>query len=664
MDSLTRLFYGLRNRHFFIFDAVAFLLLPVLAIAIRLDGNMDLAQFGVGLFAVMVTFTAIKLTLFYFSGMYQRYWRYASIDEAAYIGVLTGVAVVMQTFAFIGFYHIQFLPFSDIPRSVPLIDGMLTFLYVGGIRMSIRLSERSKERTTRSNGARTLIVGAGKAGVSLVSEMQRNPGNGYRPVAFVDDDPKKLGLYIRGLGIVGGRNDIPAIVKKYKVSKVITAMPTAPGQDIREVFDICKGLGVEVNTLPSIFEIINGKVKLDSIREIRIEDLLRRDPVKTNISKVASFISGKRVLVTGGGGSIGSEICRQILNFSPEEIGILDHGENAAFDIQQELLKSIHAHRNNGRREQPFPEIKVYIADIRSVSRLKVIFEQFKPDIIFHAAAHKHVPMMEENVSEAVSNNIFGTRNLLYLSSRFGIKHFVNISTDKAVNPSSIMGATKRVSETQVLQAAKMTGNQYVCVRFGNVLGSNGSVIPTFKRQILQGGPVTVTHPDIKRYFMTIPEAVQLVLQASVIGDGGEIFVLDMGEAIRISDLAKDLIKLSGLECDSDIRIEYTGLRPGEKLFEELFIPGEEYAQTEHEKILIACNASQVIPNGLDDIIEDLHNAAKRDNAVAVKLLLHKLLPEYTNGVSVSGNGRHNGNDKHNEDIPENGGQLAVGSGQ
>lgn len=629
MNRVTGVFAGLRNRHFFVLDAFAFLCIPIIAVAIRMDGNVDLSRFGFGLLSIMLTFTVIKLSLFYFSGMYQRYWRYASVDEVAYIGIITGIAIIFQTIAFIALYHIEFLPFADIPRSVPLIDGMLSFLYVGGIRFSVRLTERARERAIESNGHRTLVVGAGKAGVSLVTEMQRNPDNGYLPVALIDDDRKKHKLQIRGLYIEGDRYKIPEVVKKYSIAKVIIAMPTASGQDIREIHDICRMAGVTVNTLPSIFEIINGQVKLDSIREVSIEDLLRRDPIRTNISKVSEFISGKKVLITGAGGSIGSEICRQIMQFSPAEIAILGHGENTVFEIQQELLKMIRLYHKNGDNGRYTPELKTFIADIRSESRLKLIFDNFKPDIIFHAAAHKHVPIMEDNIAEAISNNIFGTRNLLFLASRYNVEHFVNISTDKAVNPTSIMGVSKRIAEILVMQTAKRTGKKYVCVRFGNVLGSNGSVIPTFKRQILQGGPITVTHPDVKRYFMTIPEAVQLVLQASVIGNGGEIFVLDMGQPLKIEDLAKDLIRLSGLEYGKDVRIEYTGLRPGEKLFEELFISGEEYAPTEHDKILIACNASQIIPEGLDDYIESLFIAARRNKEKVVREVLHHLVPEY-----------------------------------
>ncbi len=644
MNTIASFFSRLRNRHFFILDSIAFLTIPTIALFIRLDGNVDFSDFGYGLFTITIIFAFLKLSLFYFSGMYQRYWRYASVDELAFIGVLIGMVLVLQTITFIILYQVKFLPISDLPRSIPVLDGILSFVVVGGIRFSVRISERAKERAARYGGVRALIVGAGKAGVSLVSEMQRNPEQGYIPVGLIDDDRRKSRLQIRGIAIEGNKYKIPEAVKRLRVDKVIIAMPSAAGKDIREVHDLCRMAGVPVSTLPSIFEIINGQVKLESIRDVSIDDLLRRNPIKTNINKVADFINGKRVLVTGAGGSIGSEICRQILPFSPSKIALLGHGENTIFDIQQELLTMVRLYHKNGGNGHRVPDIHAFIADIRSESRLKIIFEKFRPDIIFHAAAHKHVPMMEENIAEAVSNNIYGTRNLLFLSSRYNVNHFVNLSTDKAVNPTSMMGVSKRLSELLVMQAAKRTGKKYVCVRFGNVLGSNGSVIPTFQRQIQRGGPVTITHPGVKRYFMTIPESVQLVLQSSVIGRGGEIFVLDMGEPIKIEDLAKDLIKLSGFEYNKDIKIKYTGLRPGEKLFEELFISGEEYAPTEHEKILIACNASQIVPDTLDEHIETLFGAAKRNNETAVKEILHHIVPEYK-PFDGSGSKSDNGSD-------------------
>jgi FlaA1/EpsC-like NDP-sugar epimerase len=636
MNTITKVFFNLKNRHFFLFDAIGFLVLPLAALLIRLDGDVRWEHYGPGLVAVMLVFPLIKLTIFYFSGMYQRYWRYASIDEVAYIGIITAIAVLLQTIFFIIFYHVSFLPFGDIPRSVPVIDGMLSFIFVGGTRFSVRLVERFNElstqnyRTQRKQSGRTIIIGAGKSGISLVSEIQRSPQHGIIPVAFIDDDRRKRRLRIRGLDVVGDRTQIPNIVRKYKAERAIIAMPTAPGREIREILEICKLCNIRVSTVPSIFEIINGKIRLESVRDVQIEDLLRREPVHTDINKVAAFISRRKVLVTGAGGSIGSEICRQILSFNPEEVVLLGHGENSLFEVEQEMRNAVASlYRNGHGKDSIPPKIRSYIADIRSISRMKILFDSFVPDIIFHAAAHKHVPMMEVNPTEAISNNVIGTKNLLYLATRYGVENFVNISTDKAVNPSSVMGASKRIAEILVLQAAQKVKKKYVCVRFGNVLGSRGSVVPIFKQQIAEGGPIQVTHPEIRRYFMTIPESVQLVLQASVIGKGGEIFVLNMGEPIRIVDLAKDLIRLSGIDDGKEIEIEYTGLRPGEKLFEELFVHGEEYAPTEHEKILIACNASQVVTGEFDEKIDRLTSAAERNNLLVMKRMLAELLPEF-----------------------------------
>jgi FlaA1/EpsC-like NDP-sugar epimerase len=641
MDSLSGFIYGLKNRHYFILDAVVFLLLPLVALAIRLDGNIQLSDHASGLLTVMILFPVVKLSIFYFSGMYRRYWRHASIDELAYIGVVALAAIITQTFLFIVLYQFPSFPISGIPRSIPLIDGMLTFIVVGGLRFSIRLMERTNELRNNGDGEHVLIVGAGKAGISLAGEMQRNPQHGFEPIGFIDDDREKTSLRVRGLQVLGDRSMIPVIVQKYKVSRVVIAMPTASGRDIRDIVNISKQTKARISTLPSLFEIINRRVRVDSLRDVQIDDLLRREPIQTDIAKVARFISGKKVLVTGAGGSIGSEICRQILSFNPEELVLLGHGENTVFEIQMELQKSLNA----VRREHPerfMPKVSAFIADVRSYSRLKMFFDSVHPDMIFHAAAHKHVPMMEMNPAEAITNNVLGTRNLLFLASRYEVRNFVMISTDKAVNPTSIMGASKRIAEILVMQAAKRTGNRYVCVRFGNVLGSRGSVVPIFKQQIANGGPVIVTHEDMRRYFMTIPEAVQLVLQASVIGKGGEIFVLDMGDPVRIVDLAKDLIKLSGFEVGRDIQIVYSGLRPGEKLFEELFIPGEEYAPTEHQKVLIACNASQIIPDGLDQMIEELVVASKRNNELLIRSTLKRVIPEYS-PIGEPANG-HSGN--------------------
>lgn len=617
----------LRNRHFLILDIFFLSLTPLLSLIIRLDGKIDFDQYFFGLLWCTIIFLILKITVFYKFGLYNRYWNSASVDELAKIIFIVFWAVIMQTSLFVLFNNISVLDFEILPLSLPLLDGIFTFIFVASTRFSLRLMERLMERRNMSyHGDRVLVVGSGKAGTSIVMEMQRNPQLGLNPVAFVDDDNDKKGLKIRGVPVLGTRNSIPEIISKHDINKVIIAMPTAPGSEIRDIVSICRKTGVQTRTIPGIFEILDETVRIDSIRQVQIEDLLRREPVQTDIKSVADFLKGKKVLVTGSGGSIGSELCRQILYCNPSQIILLGQGENSIFDIHHEVMKRLSL--TNGKLIQT--KVETFIANIRSYDRLDSILKETRPDVIFHTAAHKHVPMMELNSCEAVSNNIKGTQNLIELSLKHNVKDFVFISTDKAVNPSSIMGASKRVAEMIVLKAAREHGKSYSAVRFGNVLGSRGSVVLTFKRQISEGGPVTITHPDIERYFMTIPEAVQLVLQASVIGKGGEIFVLDMGKPLKILDLAKDIIRLSGYEVDKDIKIVLTGLRPGEKLYEELFIPGEKYEKTIHGKILIATNASHFIPDQFEKNLAILLSKRHENDKEAIVNMLKLLVPEYS----------------------------------
>ncbi|MEO8447102.1 MAG: nucleoside-diphosphate sugar epimerase/dehydratase, partial [bacterium] len=585
-----------------------------------------------GLVWCTMIFLVLKISLFYKLGLYKRYWNSASIDELAKLIYIIFWAVVLQTTIFIVFNNLNILYFETLPLSTPLLDGIITFFFVAGVRFSIRLSERLNERRKISyHGERVLVVGSGMAGNSIVQEMQRNPQLGLNPVAFIDDDIEKKGLKIRGLPVMGTRHSLPEVIAKMDINKVIIAMPTAPGSEIRDIVSICRNSGVQARTIPGIYEILDEKVRIDSIRQVQIEDLLRREPVKTDTNKVKDFLKGKKVLVTGSGGSIGSELCRQIIKCNPSELILLGQGENSIFDIQYEVLKRLSI--TNGKKLDT--QVKTIIANIRSFDRLDSIFAEHQPDVIFHAAAHKHVPIMEMNSCEAISNNVKGTQNLIDLSLKHNVGHFVYISTDKAVNPSSIMGASKRVAEMIVLKAARVYGKNYSAVRFGNVLGSRGSVVLTFKRQIAEGGPVTVTHPDMQRYFMTIPEAVQLVLQASVIGKGGEIFVLDMGKPVKVLDLAKDIIRLSGYEVEKDIKIINTGLRPGEKLYEELFIEGEIYEKTIHEKILIATNASHFISDNFDENLEALLTRKYDSDRDTIVSLLKRLVPEYLTNEQV-----------------------------
>ena len=630
IKTLSNQLSKLRNRHWFIFDITIFAMTPLLALSLHFDGDLNLQEYISQLAVATILFLVVKLIVFWGCGFYKRYWRYASIEEVIYIVMLMMGVIVIQTTLFNILDKTFNMLLGNLPQSLPILEGILSGICVIALRFSVRVVERVNHRQKISkHRERVLIIGAGNAGVSLVEDMQRNPQFGVYPVGFIDDDIKKQHIHLRGIPVLGDRYKISEVIKTLKIQKIIIAMPTVSGQIIREIVDICQANGVQPSTLPGIHEILNGRVRVDSIRDIKIEDLLRREAIHIDIKRVSKFIKDKTVLITGSGGSIGSELCRQIFRCHPAKIILIGHGENSVFNIQQELEQLIQILKNNGQSVINIPQIYTFIADIRVRSRLEHAFERFKPDVIFHAAAHKHVPLMELNPAEAITNNVIGTRNLLQVALQYNVEHFVMISTDKAVNPTNVMGASKRVAEMLVLQAAKQSGKSYVAVRFGNVLGSRGSVVPTFQKQILAGGPITVTHPDICRYFMTIPEAVQLVLQASVLGRGGEVLMLNMGEPVKIVDLAKELIHLSGYEVNKDIDIVFTGLRPGEKLFEELFIEGEEYEKTEHEKLLVVKNASQILPSYLDITVETLLGVAAKNDADSIMLLLSQLVVGY-----------------------------------
>ena len=489
-----------------------------------------------------------------------------------------------------------------LPRSIPFIFWPLALLVTGAPRFAIRLSAQYARRRPTPHHAslntpqHVLVVGAGDAGAIVVREMLNNPSLGMEVIGFVDDDPRKRSARIAGVPVLGNRRAIPQLVLDYDIDLVIIAIPTAPGREVRDIVAICEKAGVPTKTMPGLYEMLGGTVSVNQLRNVQIEDLLRREPVQTDTEAVRRLIAGKRVLVTGGGGSIGGEVCRQILRFGPSDLLVLGHGENSIFEVCAQLDQQLTAMARAHSSVLPtVPQVHPVIADIRFPDRIRAVFEQYRPEIVFHAAAHKHVPLMEVNPTEAISNNVLGTRNLLDAAVIAGVEHFVMISTDKAVHPKSVMGASKRVAELLVYQTAWENSKPYVAVRFGNVLGSRGSVLQTFKQQIAAGGPITITHPDMKRYFMTIPEAVQLVLQAAVLGQGGEVFMLDMGEPVKIVDLAQDLIELSGLEVGRDIEIVFTGMRPGEKLHEELFISGETYRRTEHQKIFVIESATGTV---------------------------------------------------------------------
>jgi FlaA1/EpsC-like NDP-sugar epimerase/lipopolysaccharide/colanic/teichoic acid biosynthesis glycosyltransferase len=621
------------NRHLFWADALISLFVPLLALEIRLDGDIftelgDPNRYIQTIIIVTIAFLIIKLSTLHLFGFYKHFWRYASIDELVKLAAWA-IAVITIESGLVYIETITNLTPYNLPRSLPILDGLLSFILIGGLRLSKRSVERLEYRSRRNQGDRTLIIGAGHSGITLVQEMQGNPALGFSPVAFIDDAQEKRGLRIRGIPIVGDRQDIPGILESLAIQRVVIAMPTAPGSVIREVSEVCRKMGIQTSTIPGTREILSNRVSAKNIRDIQIEDLLKRDPISTDLRQVNALLQGKRVLITGAGGSIGSELCRQILRSRPAAMLLVGKGENSIFHIQQELEQLILHLKDDHESDGYSPELITFIADIRSTDRLDYIFAQTRPDVVFHAAAHKHVPLMELNVSEAISSNVIGTKNLLDVAQRYHVSNFVMISTDKAVNPTNVMGASKRVAEMLVLQAAKTTGQAYDVVRFGNVLGSRGSVVPTFQRQIRAGGPVKITHPDICRYFMTIPEAVQLTLQAAVLSIGGKIMMLDMGKPIKIINLAQDLIRLSGYEVGKDIQIVCTGLRPGEKLFEELFIEGEEYERTKHEKIMIVQNASQQISTNLESLFYSLTDAALKNNTDLVIVLLEQLVAGY-----------------------------------
>ncbi|MCX8130849.1 MAG: polysaccharide biosynthesis protein [Clostridia bacterium] len=520
---------------------------------------------------LVITATIIKIATYVFFKLYSSLWRYASIYEMINIIVAAFISNTIMT----GYMYVV-----DVrPRSIFIITFFTDVFVIGGIRFAYRAFRRiAKGEVIRlKDYKRVLIIGGGDAGAIIVRELKLHHELKSRPVAIIDDDVMKQGKKLNGVPIVGQRKDIADIIQKKQIDEIIIAIPSASNKVVNEIFTECSKTDCKVKILPSVAQLIDESVMIQKIRDVDIEDLLGRDPIKLDNDEIASYINGKVVLVTGGGGSIGSELCRQVISFQPRQIIILDNYENNLYDIQNELIAAY-----------PDMDIVGIIASIREKYRLENVFAKYKPEVVFHAAAHKHVPLMEANPTEAIKNNVFGTLNVAECADRFGVKRFVLISTDKAVNPTNIMGATKRIAEMIIQAINKYSNTEFVAVRFGNVLGSNGSVIPLFKKQIEQGGPVTVTHPEIIRYFMTIPEAVQLVMQAGAMAKGGEIFVLDMGEPVKIYDLARNLIKLSGFEPDVDIKIEFTGLRPGEKLYEELLMAEEGLQATKNNKIFVA----------------------------------------------------------------------------
>ncbi len=616
-------------------DAVCINFSYILAFLMRFEFSLSSDQ-AMGYFMVYLNdlfwLTAIKLIIYWVCGLYNSLWRYAGTEELVKVLFVTVAANAMS---------ISYLRMTQqfLPRGISAIVTILDILLIGGVRLGYRTlrnmrspgnfdvikgrrSRNVSESVLGSDVIKVMLVGAGDAGATMIKEMRMHPENGKKVVVAIDDDPAKVGKRIAGVKIAGGRSDIKKTARKYGVDEIIIAIPSAPKKEVTDIVAECNKTRCKLKILPALIDLINEKVSVNTLRDVDIEDLLGREAVQVNLKEISGYLEGRIVMVTGGGGSIGSELCRQIARFKPRRLIALDIYENSVFELSNEI---------HGR--YPQLEFNVVITSVRDYARLEEAFEKYKPHVVFHAAAHKHVPLMEGNPKEAVVNNILGTKNLIDLSDRYAVDKFVLISTDKAVNPTNVMGATKRVAEMMLQEKSAHSRTSYSAVRFGNVLGSNGSVIPIFRRQIAQGGPVTVTHPEICRYFMTIPEAVQLVIQAGAMAQGGEIFILDMGDPVKIMDLAENIIRLSGFVPYEDIDIKITGLRPGEKLYEELLLAEEGIRTTSHNKIYVghpvppseALSELLAEENGVAEGVEEVVNRSPEE----VKEWLNRLVPNY-----------------------------------
>ena len=585
-----------------------------LALYVRYDfrfSKMDMQYVNAELRYLPVNLV-LTITLFVLFRLYRSVWSFASSTELLNVISACTVSVVLQGIILAAVR-------TRMPISYYLIKYFLLIMGVGALRFTYRILRMFQERRSgfREDARRnTMVVGAGEAGAMVIKEFQNSRYLDQKVCCVIDDNEAKQGKYLRGVKIMGTRNDIGFLARELNVDEIIVALPSVPQSEVREILQICQETGCKLRVLPGIYQMINGEVSVSRLRKVEIEDLLGRAPIKLQVESVMGYVAGKTILVTGGGGSIGSELCRQIAAHNPKRLIIVDIYENNAYDIQQEL-----------RSRYPALDLVVLIASVRNVHRINSIFEAYRPDIVYHAAAHKHVPLMEDSPNEAVKNNVFGTYTTAQAADRYGVSRFVLISTDKAVNPTNIMGASKRICEMIIQMMNHRSKTDFVAVRFGNVLGSNGSVIPLFKKQIEQGGPVTVTHPDIIRYFMTIPEAVSLVLQAGALAKGGEIFVLDMGEPVRILDLAENLIRLSGFKPFEDIPIVFTGLRPGEKLYEELLMSEEGLKETENKLIHIG-KPIEFDEEKFQQDLEELRKMAEEDSA-EIRWKVRRIVPTY-----------------------------------
>ncbi|HEY6212700.1 MAG TPA: nucleoside-diphosphate sugar epimerase/dehydratase [Vicinamibacterales bacterium] len=604
----------MRNRYILAFDLVLIEVAVFCAFALRLGWFFDTNLPAFELFAIAALL--VKPPVFFTFGMYREYWRYASVRELVAVVLAVSSASIALTIVVIIAVLSARLP--GFPRSVVLLDWLLTLMFAGGVRLSVRIiGESMSQRGRTSTGdssRRVLVVGAGDAGVLVVREMQRNPQLHLAPLGFLDDDGAKIGKQIHGLRVFGRSDDLERVVRDQRVDEVVIAMPRAAGSVVRAVAEQCRRAGVVSRTMPGVFELLDGNISVSRLRRVEIADLLRREPVETGQSS-AGYLVGKRVLVTGAGGSIGFELCRQIAHAKPSSVVLLGHGENSVFEAEAELTRTFAG-----------IQFASVIVDIRDRDRLLRVFERFKPHVVFHAAAHKHVSLMEANVEEAITNNVFGTINVLDATLFVGAQRFVMISTDKAVSPRGIMGASKRLAEMVVQESARRSGRPLSVVRFGNVLGSRGSVVPILTKQIEQGGPLTITHPEMTRFFMTIPEAVHLVVEAGSMGQG--VFVLNMGQPVRIVELAEDLIRLSGLSPD-EIAIQYTGVRPGERLHESLWDQDATVQPTHNPDVKRVVERDLLSDEALAAAIRRLRGAVEAGDALTIRMVLADVLPSF-----------------------------------
>lgn len=595
-----------------IMDIAAIYLSSFLGLFIRFDMNINKIppNYSQAVFSYTIFYIVITIIVFFLFHMYSTMWSVAGIREVAHIIAACGLSSLIQLAGMILLQH-------QVPRSYYIICFVALCAFEVAIRLSYRIGKTLySSNTLEKNGKRIIIVGAGTSGSVILKEMITSKFIDGYVVCFVDDDKNKIGKILNGIPIAGNRDDIPELVEKYQINEIYIAMPSASAKQRKDIIEICRKTECAIKILPGIYQLLNGEVSISKLRKVEIEDLLGRDPIKVNLDEIMGYVSGKIILVTGGGGSIGSELCRQIAAHNPRQLIILDIYENNAYDIQQEL-----------KEKYPELDLVVLIGSVRNTHRIESIFDKYRPNIVYHAAAHKHVPLMEDSPNEAIKNNVFGTYKTAAAADKYGAERFVLISTDKAVNPTNIMGASKRMCEMIIQMFNSNSKTDFVAVRFGNVLGSNGSVIPLFKKQIEQGGPVTVTHKDIIRYFMTIPEAVSLVLQAGAYAKGGEIFILDMGEPVRILDLAENLIRLSGYVPYEDIQIEFTGLRPGEKLYEELLM-GEEGLQDTPNKLIHIGKPIEFDQKKFKDQLKVLANLVEQDSD-EIKNAVREIVPTY-----------------------------------